>query len=301
MTKKEQTTQRKITIKSLDDKVNELSKRLITSENKSNFLEQKVKELSRRLEEKQSEKDPIEDERQDLNCFKCPKSFKTRKLLRTHIKETHSKLYNCEDCESTFDEKCKLERHLKSHEKIKDKKCNLCEKTFYLEWRLKKHKSIHENKSLKKCHYFNNDKLCPFEDIGCMFLHVQSSRCFFSGICTRKLCPYSHIPNRTDNDESSNKSDAVTEESESENVTREVNLFNDVLNSYHEEEADKTVDMDELCDNILQNTSIVFNNGEEDILSDSFIDNLIMHKERQLLKLNTDDSDEEEDFKCGTF
>ena len=75
MTKKEQTTQRKITIKSLDDKVNELSKRLITSENKSNFLEQKVKELSRRLEEKQSEKDPIEDERQDLNCFKCPKSF----------------------------------------------------------------------------------------------------------------------------------------------------------------------------------------------------------------------------------
>ena len=78
-------------------------------------------------------------------------------------------------------------------------------------------------------------------------------------------------------------------------------MFNDVLNSYHEEEADKTVDMDELCDNILQNTSIVFNNGEEDILSDSFIDNLIMHKERQLLKLNTDDSDEEEDFKCGTF
>ena len=133
----------------------------------------------------------------------------------------------------------------------------------------------------------------PFEDIGCMFLHVQSSRCFFSGICTRKLCPYSHIPNRTDNDESSNKSDAVTEESESENVTREVNLFNDVLNSYHEEEADKTVDMDELCDNILQNTSIVFNNGEEDILSDSFIDNLIMHKERQLLKLNTDDSDKD--------
>ena len=73
-----------------------------------------------------------------------------------------------------------------------------------------------------------------------------------------------------------------------------------MLNSYHEEDAEKTVDMDKLCDKILQNTSLVFNNEEEDILSDSFIDNLIMHKEQQLLKLNTEDS-EEEDFNCGTF
>ena len=39
MTKKEQTKERKVTIKSLNDKVDELSKRLISSENKSNFLE----------------------------------------------------------------------------------------------------------------------------------------------------------------------------------------------------------------------------------------------------------------------
>ena len=69
------------------------------------------------------------------------------------------------------------------------------------------------------------------------------------------------------------------------------------MNSYHEEDADKTVDMDKLCDQILQNTSLLSKNEEEDILSDSFIDNLIMHKERQLNKLNTEDS-EEEDFNC---
>ena len=116
-----------------------------------------------------------------------------------------------------------------------------------------------------------------------MFLHVKSSRCFFSGNCTRKLCPYSHIPNITDNDESSKKSDVVVEVSWSENgigqsslSKREVDSYNDMLNSYHEEDAEKTVDMDKLYDKILQNTSLVFkfDNEEEDIIIDSIIDNL---------------------------
>ena len=309
MTNKEQTKRKKITLKDLNDQVEELSRRLLISENKSNVLEHKLKELLGRFEQNKSEKDLVENISQVLNCFKCSNLFKTRRQLKKHIKEMHSVLYDCKDCDSKFDEMWKLENHLKSHQKIKDNKCNKCEKTFYTEWRLKKHKAMHENESVRKCHYFNNDKPCPFDEIGCMFLHVRSSRCYFSSKCTRKLCPYFHVPMKNGINEASTKSDASVEESVSENDIEQISEFNcdiDELTSYHEEDADKSIDIDNLCDKVLQNTSMVFNDGEEDILSDSFIDNLILQKEQELRNLNAGDmkhkkENREEDYNNGTF
>ena len=55
-----------------------------------------------------------------------------------------------------------------------------------------KHKEIHaENQSLKCCHYFNNQKVCLFKEIGCKFLHTKSSKCRFAE-CNNQLCPFSH-------------------------------------------------------------------------------------------------------------
>ena len=61
-----------------------------------------------------------------------------------------------------------------------------------LKWRLNKHQDMHSNSITKKCHYFNNDKPCPYEKIGCMFNHVVSEKCIFGKKCLNNLCSYQH-------------------------------------------------------------------------------------------------------------
>ena len=46
--------------------------------------------------------------------------------------------------------------------------------------------------NVKCCHYFNNEKLCPFEEIGCMFRHAESKNCRFKQLCKIKLCQFQH-------------------------------------------------------------------------------------------------------------
>ena len=52
------------------------------------------------------------------------------------------------------------------------------------------------NKSGKKCHYFNNFKTCPYESIGCKFIHEASEKCFFLSKCENKLCQFQHDANK---------------------------------------------------------------------------------------------------------
>ena len=46
-------------------------------------------------------------------------------------------------------------------------KCEKCDKSFVLKWRLRKHLSGHEAEAF--CYYFDNEKECPFDKIGCKF------------------------------------------------------------------------------------------------------------------------------------
>lgn len=87
---------------------------------------------------------------------------------------------------------CELEAHMEEHAKQKEHECDECGKLFYLKWRLKKHMEMHERKHVRKCHYFNNGLICPFDDIGCMFLHKESDICSFGSRCLKKLCPDKH-------------------------------------------------------------------------------------------------------------
>ena len=59
----------------------------------------------------------------------------------------------------------------------------------FTKWRLRKHLNVHDTD--RYCHYFNNQMVCPFEEIGCKFRHEQSSFCKFRK-CENKLCPFRH-------------------------------------------------------------------------------------------------------------
>ena len=70
--------------------------------------------------------------------------------------------------------------------------CDICEKKFLLKWRMIKHKKIHTENSHRACHYFNNKKECPYEEIGCKYLHADADRCKFLDKCNRYMCPFKH-------------------------------------------------------------------------------------------------------------
>ena len=80
----------------------------------------------------------------------------------------------CSSCGKTFGRFSDLESHIKTfHENHPEFKCEVCEKTFVLKWRLRKHMKIH-NGHVQPCHYYNNNKTCPFEELGCKFNHINS-------------------------------------------------------------------------------------------------------------------------------
>ena len=76
---------------------------------------------------------------------------------------------------------------------------------------------MHINKNTKKCHYYNNAKKCPFEEVGCKFVHEASEKCFFLNTCSNQLCQFQH--NLSDIKGDAKASEADDEEiSENESV-----------------------------------------------------------------------------------
>ena len=132
-----------------------------------------------------------EDNENQNECIKCQATFFSRDNLKYHINTRHPKKLSCKECDETFNENWKLERHMTSHGRQKKLKCDTCEMTFHFKWRLNKHITGHQNQ-LKKCHYFNNNKTCPFEEIGCKFLQVMSTECTFKAFCTNDKCQFRH-------------------------------------------------------------------------------------------------------------
>ena len=86
-----------------------------------------------------------------------------------------------------------LENHIDvEHEIHETFNCDQCDKTFVTQWRLRMHTRIHSDTIQKTCHYFNNCKSCPFEKLGCKFLHNLSGKCKYDRRCTSRLCSYQH-------------------------------------------------------------------------------------------------------------
>ena len=184
------TNTKRITIKDLMEKIKELELKIEnfdTLKKRIDDLEKEVHSLKNKNEFQSADKTT---EKRFL-CSKCDKTFSTINDLKRHDKSNHTDI-NCKSCEKVFFKSSDLEIHLEQEHKAERFKCKRCEKEFVLKWRLNKHEKIHNSQNVKKCHYFNNEKQCPFEKIGCMFEHSLAGQCRNGDLCKRKLCSFEH-------------------------------------------------------------------------------------------------------------
>ena len=154
----------------------------------------KIGELDKLL--KQSKKIDSVNKNGDAKSFKCKdcgETFEKKVNLKEHIQKIHPKVYKCNECNKTFSDSWRMEEHMKTHESVKSFKCNVCDKEFYVRWRLEKHIAGH-NEMGKFCHYFNNEKFCPYDKIGCKFKHEDAGKCDYDINCKFKLCQFKHSP-----------------------------------------------------------------------------------------------------------
>ena len=111
----------------------------------------------------------------------------------------------CKLCDESFNRNSDLESHIKlSHEDHEVFQCQQCDKCFVLNWRLQKHIKLHSEEPVKTCHYFNNGRTCPFEELGCKFLHQEAKICTLGQNCNRRLCPFRHCNKELHNHSDSN-------------------------------------------------------------------------------------------------
>ena len=113
--------------------------------------------------------------------------------LTTHSQMKREKTMKCFECNKVFTSHSHLEKHIEEEHVPEYIKCNKCEMHFRTKWRLMKHHKIHdENLKLRRCHYFNSGKKCPFENLGCKFLHEFSEVCNQGRRCRRHMCQFRH-------------------------------------------------------------------------------------------------------------
>ena len=178
-----------VTLKSLkvefDAFKEEHKKQLVEMEEK---LKCAVKEIAVLKKNENSEETVSE-----LKCESCSFTCNTKQMLKQHISQTHSREHKCKICKVGFKKSSDLEVHIKiTHSSTEKFECEQCGKQFFLKWRLTKHQNIHNSETTKKCHYFNNKKNCPFEAIGCMFLHSYAENCRYGKHCKIKMCSFQH-------------------------------------------------------------------------------------------------------------
>ena len=119
-----------------------------------------------------------------------------------------------------------MENHIKSHNKINPFKCDTCDKEFFVKWRLEKHTQGHRE-TRKYCHYYNNDKYCPYDEIGCKYKHEDSNKCKFDKSCRFKLCQFKH---------STQGQDVLNEKDEKHSETNDAEHSDD--NSYEDTDSE---------------------------------------------------------------
>ena len=124
----------------------------------------------------------------------------------------------------------------------KEQECGQCGKMFVTTWRLRKHLRIHTQKFTKVCHFFKTGKPCPFEELGCKFLHSTAQKLTVESeneTVKDTLCDSVHIENID--------SESITDEKK--NPIKRILLFtprhqkNGSLNAHHVREYLKRVNV----------------------------------------------------------
>ena len=189
-------TAKNVTLQSLQLEVKFLKEEIKDTIEELKKVKDEVKELKKEQEQtgNNEQRNDNEEQRSKVECKNCDKTFDSKKNLKVYQKALHPQNIKCKLCEETFDKNSDLEVHIKTcHEESESHECEDCGKRFALQWRLRKHKENHGRIGTKNCHYYNNEKACPYESIGCMFNHVLSEMCIYGKKCLNKLCSYQHI------------------------------------------------------------------------------------------------------------
>ena len=154
----------KLTVKDMDDKEDNVEVMTVKED-----IDKDTNSKKDICKESNDEEDIIERTNDKDDISKKEDKLDEPKSLA--IQEINRKI--CELCEKVFDKNCDLENHIiKSHEDHQTFECEKCRKIFVTEWRLNKHRKIHNGKTKKFCYHFNTGKSCPFEKLGCKFLHL---------------------------------------------------------------------------------------------------------------------------------
>ena len=150
-------------------------------------------------------------------CKICEEGYASKREFMKH-KKCHMSVLpgksKCDDCDKTFNEKWKLNAHVKIHKKFP---CEKCEKVFEVKDIKEKHVKIaHEGWKIF-CTFYNNDEDCPHED-KCIFLHEDSPICRFGKGCERNNCMFKHTKDSSENeyDNKDEEKDDIEDENESE-------------------------------------------------------------------------------------
>ena len=169
------TKDQKISLKSLQAEIVTLRKELFTNNKMLGEIKEALKKANDEIDQLKDMKN--QEERGPVAVPNCGPGIRVK----------------CKFCDDRFDKNSDLEVHIKAHHNtVETFKCDQCGKSFVLEWRLRKHQGIHKEGKIKKCHYFNNQKNCPFEELGCMFEHSFSGICKYGAKCTKIMCPFEH-------------------------------------------------------------------------------------------------------------
>ena len=171
-----------------------------------------------------------------FKCIKCKKNFESEESLKSHNTSYHSKTVKCKLCPKDFFKNNDLEVHIKTdHQEAEKSKCEICDMTFVLEWRLKKHMNIHSENAanIKFCHYYNNNKTCPYSELGCMFRHEDSPICLRKNECTNKLCQFKHPPSDITEQNSCDKCGYIITSAEA---------FKTHLEEFHKTKSDQQIE-----------------------------------------------------------
>ena len=135
----------------------------------------------------------------DINDIKIDKyekeiqELELKILVRPQKTQKEVSLLKCDVCQQTFTKNSELEHHLTSHPEVIPIPCELCGKVLYTKWRMEHHMKGHQVINRRKCHFFNNNKCCPFEKLGCKFAHEPSKKCKYGESCQEQMCQFQHV------------------------------------------------------------------------------------------------------------
>jgi len=149
------------------DQIKELENNLVRIDNNGVIENEKVEivEIKKKIVSLATDLCNVRNRSRIMNVIKPTAEPENQKILKTTIKQY------CKECKHSFTRTCDLEKHMVSeHASKKQHKCPECDKTFLLKWRMMKHMKIH-NEPTKTCKYFNDAIECPFEELGCKFVH----------------------------------------------------------------------------------------------------------------------------------